>query len=222
MAVNLNYATVAEVREQLGGKKREDDDLVIKFMINAAAQMINNILGHPYGFIAGTSATSKLYVGSGYFYQLIDECVEVTKLEVKESATDDDYDEWSSGDYLTASGSPRNPNFNDVPYTLLITDPTGDEDIFTRGDFYGNDWMRRGAPTVRVTAKWGYAETIPYDIKEATIAQVARWYKRSEASWQDIARRREEGQLKYADLDQDIQMMLMSTRYYTPQLARRF
>lgn len=39
---------------------------------------------------------------------------------------------------------------------------------------------------VKITGKFGYSTTVPDDIKEATITQVVRWFKRSQQAFTDV------------------------------------
>ena len=224
--VNLAYASVREIKEQLGGKLSNDDDLLIKALRNSSARYINHYLGYPDGFLALEEATTRVYPGSGKTHQHIDPCIEVTAVAVKDSPTSDSYDAWTSSDYVVASGSPIYPDFNSTPYTLLLVDPAGSESYFTSGNYYGPQGFPIGrssatTPTVQVTARWGYADTIPEDIKEACIAMTARLYKRGEASWEDTTASRDQGQLVYRRVDHDIEQLLIATRYYRPALAGR-
>jgi len=226
MTVNLDYCTPEDVRKQLGGKQAQDTDLLIKTLIQACARHINRLLGKPMGFIAEAAASARIFPGSGRTYQYIDDCISITLVEVKDSPTDDTYTAWTSDDWTAASGDPHYPEFNDLPYDMLLINPSGDEACFTSGGYYGPRGFppyTAGAatPTVRVTARWGYAASVPEDIKQATIAQTARWYKRAEAAWDDVTARREEGQLVYRELDPDIQSMLLNGKYWQPQLGRR-
>jgi len=227
MAVNLDYCTAAEVRAQMGNKLGQADDLLIGVMIQACARAINSLLGKPLGFIAEATASARIYPGSGMPYQYIDECISITSVAVKDSVTDSTYTAWTTGDWIAATGDPAYPDFNTLPHDLLLIAPGGNESWLTSGAYCGLNGFTplhggaTSAPTLQVTAKWGYAATIPADIKQATIAQTARWYKRSEAAWEDVTARREEGQLVYRELDPDIQAILLQGRYWKPALGRR-
>lgn len=225
MTVNLAYCTPAEVRAQLGGKKAQDDDLLLKSMIAACARHINQLLGKPLGFIAESTASVRIYPGSGRSYQYIDECISITTVAAKNSPTDSTYTAWTAADWLAARGDPECPEFNATPYDILLINPAGVETWFPAGGYYGPRGFPPtvfgvSAPTVQVTARWGHAATIPEDIQQATVAQVARWYKRSEGAWEDTTSNPREGQLVYRELDPDIQAILLGGRYWRPALGR--
>ena len=215
----MAYASAADVRNQIN-KASNVDDPTITAMIAAAEMAINNFCNRPDGFVSLTTATARLYTGSGLTYQWIDECTSITKLEVKDTATDSTYTTWAATDYIKASGDPAYPNFNRTPYTLLIVDPTGDYASFTGGKFTSQRGFPpeadavRGIPTVQVTAKWGYATTVPVAIKQATITQAAIWYKRGQGAWSKVLAQNEMGQMDYDTyLDPAIKLLVQAGRY---------
>lgn len=223
-----DYATAAEVKAQpdITGATH---DTVIAAMITAASLAIDNYCNRPDGFVAlgAGAATARTYTGSGTAVQRIDECVAVTALAVKDSPTDSTYTAWAAGDYILASGDPESPNFNRTPYTLLIVDPTGDYSHFTSGQFSFRKGFRpdpdvpyRGVPTVQVTARWGYAATVPATIKQACIIQVCRWLARGGSQWADSIGSAETGTLEFRqELDPDVKMLLVGGRYVRPAIG---
>ena len=77
-----------------------------------------------------------------------------------------------------------------------------------------NPRSAHGLPTVRVTAPWGYAIATPPEIREATVMQAARWYKRMQSSMSDTLADGELGMLLYRKaLDPSIQRILVDGRY---------
>lgn len=221
------YATIAELKAEIN-KTDAGDDASLQRILDAAERNINRAVNRPDGFVADTVASARIWAGSGKPYQYIDECVEVTLVAVKESATQDAYTSWNDADWIAASGDPRSPNYNDLPYDLLVVDPTGDESIFTRGDYVTRGGFRpltewsRGVPTVSVSARWGFATTVPDDIKEAAIMQAARWYKRLQSAMSDTLASGELGTLLFRkSLDPDIRRILVDGRYMKPALGRR-
>ena len=221
----MAYATAEELRTRIG--TAVDDDTLLTALIAAAERNINRACNRPDGFLTGDAAARR-YSGSGTAYQLIDECTSVTLVEVKDSATDSDYTEWTTADWIAFRGDPRAPEFDITPYTALMVDPTGSESVFTsgafttRGGFAPTHISKRGAPTVRVTATWGYADTVPPDIREACMMQAARWFKRYESAFSDALASGELGLLLYRkSLDPDIRRILVDGRYVKPVIGRR-
>lgn len=233
----MAYCTVAELKSSMQ-KTDAGDDVLLGRIIEGAERKINRLCNRPDGFEADTVASARYYKGSGKAYQLIDECVEITAVAVKDSISDDTYTTWTSpsamfagdGDWYPGTGDPDDPQFNALPYTLLFVDPNGDQAWFTGEDSVMKKRGRnaRGlsllarVPTVRVTARWGYATTVPYDIVEATAMQASRWYKRLQSSMADTLASTDLGALLYMQkLDPDIAGILLDGRYVKPAVGRR-
>jgi len=232
------YATVIEFRNEVQVTK-ETDDWEIAAILDAAKGAIDNVCNRPDGFLAWPTASDRYYTGSGLTYQWIDECTAVTAVAVKDSPSDDedDYTSWTVGtvgtttdaDVFPASGEPRAPDFNSTPYTFLIIGPNGDYSTFTSGQFTHRRGFRpfttraKGTPTVKVTARWGYSDTIPYTIKQACLMQAARWYQRLKSSMADTLAGPEFGKLMFRKvLDPDIELLLVQGRYVKPAVGRRY
>jgi len=214
----MAYATAAELRDRIG-KVSADKDILLTALIAASERSINMFTNRPDGFEADAVVSARLYSGSGKSYLLIDECAEITSVGVKESVTDTTYTSWGAGDWLGFYGDPDNPNFQPLtqsrPYNAIMVDPTGDESVF-----YCGKYGRRGTPTVQVTAKWGFASTVPVDIREACLMQATRWYKRFEGAMSDALASGELGQLLYRQmLDPDVKHILVNGRYVKPSVG---
>jgi hypothetical protein len=204
------YATIDELKAQVN-KEYDDDDTVLTAIITAASRAIDNYCNRINdGFVAASSASARVFPGSGKAYQFIDECIEIETVGVKDSATDETYTTWTTDDWIGATGEPKMPNFNRVPYNfIMIRLDTGSYTYFPKSPF----------PIVQVTAKWGYAEVVPSSIKQATITTAARWYKRGQSSWADTLASGDFGQLQFRKvLDPDVQMMLRAGRYVRPAI----
>ena len=231
------YATASELRAQID-KTSTADDTQLEEILSAATRTIDRFCNRPDGFVSAAAASARYFVGSGDTIQWIDECASVTAVAVKDSPSDDedDYTSWTLGtvgsttdaDVFPASGDPIAPDYNSTPYTFLVIGPNGSYSVFTggsfttRGGFRGIGSRTRGTPTVKVTAKWGFATTVPADIKEACIMQSARWYKRLQSAMADTAASTEMGTLLYRQsLDPDIALILKSGRYVKPAVGRR-
>ena len=235
------YATLIEARMDID-MASITNDLTVARALDGAARTINQFCGRPDGFFADVTANAKYYNGRGRSHLYIDECVEITEVAVKDSASDTTYTAWNSpttalagdGDWVACAGDPDDPEYNLFPWTLLIVDPNGDESIFIDGAIGNRGGRARapGAPTVRVTARWGYSATIPDDIKTAnimvsgdgrvTIVQAARWYKRLQGGMSDTLASADIGQLMFRQvIDPDVALILVQGRYVVPTLARR-
>jgi len=223
----MAYATFTEFKEHTTLRDTSGDNQAsVERLLDAASRNIDRFCNRPDGFEADSSASARTYAGSGTPYQRIDECIEITLIAVKDSATDDSYTSWGDDDWVAYTGDPRRPDFNRLPYTGIMVDPTGGESVFTSGKFTTRAGFRpttevyRGVPTVQVTAKWGYSEDIPEDIKMACIMQAARWFKRMQGNMADAVASGDFGMMMYVQqLDPDIQQLLIAGRYVRPAVG---
>lgn len=222
-----DYATLAELKLRLNISSADSDrDTALEAMLDAAAAAIDRYCNRPDGFVADSTASARVYPGSGAAVQRIDECVAITTVAVKDSTTDDDYTDWAATDWQAFRGDPNYPDFNTLPYTMLMVTADGDYAVFTSGRYRSRGGFRpytlsdRRVPTVQVTAKWGYAVTCPAQITEATVLQAARWWKRAQSSWADTLGNADVGTLMYRkSVDPDLQMMLDNGRFVRPSIG---
>lgn len=209
----MTWASVTELRSQIGRTSTlSDTDLTT--LLTAAENTITRFCNRQ-SFLADSVASARLYSGSDKDYLTIDETPEITAVGAKESIGDTTFTAWATTDWLAYSGSRRFPNFNSVPYTGLMVNPNGDYSRFFRGSV-------SGFPMIQITAKWGAYLTIPDELKEASIMQAVRWFKRLEGAMSDALASGELGQLLYRQsLDPDIKMILVNGRYVKPTVGRR-
>lgn len=221
----MAYATVSDLKDHIG-KTLDTDDLVLQQLLDRASDLIDDLCHREIGgFQADAIASARTYSGSGAAVQWMNECVEVTLVEVKDSPTDDTYTAWAAADWVAATGDPKRPNFNRTPYRFLLALPTGDYSRFTSGKYVHRPGFRPiepprtefGVPTVRITARWGYADQVPGPIVQAVIAQASRWFKRGQGAYGDVLSTGELGQMFYQKkLDPDIANMIEGGRFIVP------
>lgn len=204
------YATASELSTQTGVDLTKYQTQV-EALLDAASEAINNQCHRKDGFVADTVASTRLFAGSGQSIQMIDECVEITAVAVKRSLTDSVYTTWSATDWLAFGGSYKRPDFNVLaydeprPYTGLMVAINGNHSVFTSGQTNTgregfpplNNYRAIGQPTVQVTAKWGYAVTVPNAIKQATLIHAARFFKRGQAQWADALANADFGEVRF-------------------------
>lgn len=212
----MAYATPDELRRQIEIPLAEGDQDVLEDLLTAATEAINNYCNRAEGFGAADTATPRFYAGTGRSYLAIDDCIAVTEVATKTHPTDTAYVALDSDAWMPFSGDSRRPNFNAVPYTKIMLYGTGyvgfprhpDDDPLTFG------------PTVRVTARWGTGAAVPAVVKQATITQASRWYKRAQGAWGDAIGSPEMGQTFYRKvIDPDIQFMLQRGRLIAPSIG---
>ena len=230
------YATTADIRDRID-KTGTADDAILDALLSAASRAIDGYCNRPDGFVAISTATARYYPGSGKSYQWIDECVSVTAVAVKSSASDEEnqYTAWTVGtigtttgaDVFPATGDPEYPIFDRLPINLLIIGANGDYPVFPSGQFRTRGGFRpasdsvRGVASVKTTAKWGHSIIVPANVKEAAIVQASRWFKRGQSAWADATVNSNFGILLYRkSLDPDLQAMLMEARLVKPAIGR--
>lgn len=216
----MAYATIAECKE-VGFLNIPNTtyNTSLGLVLNAAQKAIDRACHMPDGFVALSTATARYWSGSGGPVQRIDECIEITEVAVKEAPDDTSYVAWvKDTDYTYGCGDPeRSPNFNETPYEWIMTLPQGDYTTFINGLYrYDRDddlvpgTSKRAVPTIKVTAKWGHATTVPDDIKLATIMQTIKWFKRMQGAMTDALAPTNFGTLLYTQpIDPDIKRILI-------------
>lgn len=221
-----SYASVLELRG-VSNQLTNVDDFEIQIALDAAKYAIDNYTNHPLGFVAQTTATSRLYSGGSNSYLMIDECTSITSVEVKDQPTSTTYTAWDAGDWIACTGDPDEPDFNSQPYDMVIVSGIGTPRYFHGGSLF--EWrdaddersLLRRLPNVRITATWGYSVSCPPSVKLATIAQATRWLKRGQSAWADTLASSDFGTPQYRKpLDPDIQMMLVNARLVKPATGR--
>jgi hypothetical protein len=213
-----DYATLEDLQEipKFDVTKYAD---ICQFMLDSAAKHIDSITHRHW--LAQSTASARLFTGSNSQIIEIDENTSVTALGFKYNFSDATYTTMATTDYIAFSGSNDSPNFNDKPYTKLMINPNGDFAYFpfvsAFGSAFGNGWytdereLKRipAYPSIQVTAKWGYADTVPDTIKHCTILQATRWIKRAQGVYGDAIGNIDTGQILYVNkMDKDMQAML--------------
>lgn len=215
------YCTKEEIQAETGLDPTKYGTAA-QMMINAASRAIDNYCKRPMGFVADIDASTRDYVSNGDNWIAIDECVEITSVAVKTSYDASTFTSWAATDWIAYSGANKSPNFNDRPYSRIMCNPSGAYTYFVRGgtgsypqyDYKGyysdtNQSEVILVPTVRVTARWGYAEDVPNEISQACIIQASRWIKRAQSAWADAIGNETTGELRFTrNLDPDIKFLL--------------
>ena len=230
------YETVENLMLQINMTKTGKEG-VLAIILDAASRGIDRFTNRPDGFRAASNATPRLYRGSGRNWQNIDECVAVELVEVKESVDNTAYTAWAAGDWIAISGDPQDPDFNSTPFDAVMVDPTGDQAWFTGTISQRDTYFRAAdiphssrdiqqatraqAPTVRVTARWGYATQTPDSIRQACAMQAAKWFKRLEGNMASALANTELGTLElFKTLDPDVEFLLSLGRFIKPATGR--
>ena len=172
-------------------------------LVTRASRLIDRLTGREDGAYGISTATARTFDGSGLSMQWVDEMAAApTLVEVDETGAFA-YVTWAASDYLLW---PYNAAAQSRPYLRLDVDlMNGDKAI----------WYRF-PKSVRITAKWGYSTTPPQEIRQATIIQVTRWFKRAQQAYQVTGAILELGQLRYVrELDPDVSLIIDHYRRVT-------
>lgn len=212
-----DYITKDELKTRIE-KTLADDDALLAVLVTAASRAVDGYCNRPDGFVALTNAAARVYVGRGMPYLYIDETPTITAVAVKTAVENVAYVAWVTptalvhGDWVGFRGEWEEPDFNGAPYQGIMVTPAGNHGSFLNGIGEGSS-----IPTVQVTAKWGYATTVPPVVKEATGIIAARWYKRGQSAWADTLAMAEFGIAEFRKLvDPDVQFMLSLNRLVRP------
>jgi len=188
-------------------------------VLTAISRKMDNFTRRPDGYVALDTAELRYFSGAGKQWVRIPECTSVTLVAMKESYTDTTYVAMTTpsalyagdGDWMPSAGSYAYPNFGRTPYTMLMMDPNGDYEVFLKS--YGN-------PNLQITAKWGYATTVPDDIKEACLAQTTILWKRFQGSMSSRLATQDLGSIAYrirqAAFTKDIKELLVDSGWALP------
>jgi hypothetical protein len=204
IASTVRYATAAELRSRLDVAATVHDT-VLNNVLEAASRAIDGVCNRPDGFLALTTATERNYRGDGERHLGIDECVEITA--VVETDSDGVETALDADDYEPYRGSYEFPVFS-APYTAIMR---VDEETWTDDEGYASYsvFTKSRRPNWSVTARWGYADAIPALVREATVAQAARWWMRGRSAWSDVVIAADGKWMAYRQtVDPDIAMML--------------
>ncbi|MCK6581196.1 MAG: hypothetical protein L6Q98_24155 [Anaerolineae bacterium] len=214
-----DYTTVQRLRAAMGSEVSGTTDDVLARLITAVSRLIDRACNRPDGFVAADAPSAREYAGTGEAVLSIDECLSVSLVEAKDDPAEAAYTAWTADDWRAFSGDALAPDFTRTPYTALMTLPGGDHPVFPSGMRAGRSGSRTlSAPTVRVTARWGYGEIAPPEIETTCIIQAARWYKRGLTAFQDRAGGGELGALTYRrGLDPEAWAILEGGRYVRPR-----
>jgi hypothetical protein len=188
-------------------------DTVIEGLILSVSGWIDQYCRRPDGFEAVTTATAREYVGRSKSWALIDECVQVTLVEVRHR----DETAWTalaSGDWMAFAGHPSAPKPNLGRFEGLMLRPRAAWRNFPDGGD-GEDGV---ATTVRVTARWGYADSVPDAIKQACTIQVVREFKRGQSAFNDAVGNGEQGMMQYLGADPLVTSILKQGRFVRPMV----
>jgi hypothetical protein len=204
-----NYATIPEFKEQMSEVPWDDSyETIIKAMLERASRQIDRLIKRWPGFFYAKTESTRYFTGRGDSELWISEAplataptsVAVAESGVVDDSTDSggDYTAWASNDYLLW---PYNAVQHSEPFLRLDIDVLNG----TKAIWYA---YPKG---IKIVGKFGFATTTPPDIKQATLVQCIRWFKRAQQAYADTGAILDLGQLRYVQkLDPDVENTIMN------------
>jgi hypothetical protein len=119
----------------------------LNFFIETAEKIIEKLTGRV--FIADETAVARTFGGNGQSTMMIDDCIEITKLEIGDDDYGGTFTEIDAGGIDGYFPLPENYAEKGIPITR----------VYLRANSF-----TRGIKNNRITAKWGYSQYCPADI----------------------------------------------------------
>lgn len=200
-----NYCTAEEIKAAMPDTTWDSsyDAEFIRLAV-AASRAIDRFTKRPPGFWYVSVDETRYFDGSGSGGLWIGYLAAApTSVSVAESGDVADgadaggtYTAWAASDYLLW---PYNAAYDSEPYRRIDIDGMNG----SKSGWY------RFAKAVKIVGKFGWATAVPAEIKEITIIQAARWFKRGQQAYQDTGAVSDLGQLQYVQkLDPDIAVLI--------------
>jgi hypothetical protein len=159
MAITQGYCSLSDVKAALRITDSVDDSL-LEMAVESASRLID---GYTYRYFYNAGTATRDFVAEDSYLTIIDDLISITELKTTDEIGSD-YVTWSAADYQLRPVNGRIDGLV-VPYTSILS--TDDLLFNTKGE----------QALVRVTGTWGWS-AIPIAIKQATIIQSSRIYKR--------------------------------------------
>jgi hypothetical protein len=193
MAISNGYATLTEVKAALRITDSVDDSL-LEMAIESASRLIDGYTTR-YFYNAGTATRN--FVAEDSYLTIIDDLISLSELKTTDEIGSE-YVTWGTADYQLQPVNGRIDGLA-VPYNSILST---DDLLFNK---LGEQAL------VRVTGVWGWA-AIPIAIKQATIIQSSRIYKRLDSPL-GVAGFGDLGAIRVGrSLDPDVEQLVMPYR----------
>lgn len=159
MAITNGYCTLADVKAALRITDSVDDSL-LEMAVESASRLVD---GYAYRYFYNAGTATRDFVAEDSYLVLIDDLISISELK----ATDEigsEYVVFTASDFQLRPVNGKQDGLT-VPFTSILST---DNLLF---NLYGEQAL------VRVTGVWGWP-AVPIAIKQATIIQASRIYKR--------------------------------------------
>lgn len=176
-------------------------DNVLNTLASAASRELDRYLATPTGFWRTETSSVRYFNGNN-----------TDKLYVDKFSGNPLFVGYSDNgvvDNVSGTGG----SYNNLPDTDYFTFPFNSVDDIRFGiqldALNGNHARFFNYPRcVKIGAYWGH-RTVPDEIKQATVTQAVRWYKRGEQSFADVGAIKDLGQIKYMKgIDPEVEMLV--------------
>jgi hypothetical protein len=193
MAITNGYATLSETKAALRITDSVDDSL-LEMAIESASRLID---GYTYRYFYNAGTATRDFVASDSYLTIIDDLISLSELKTTDEIGSV-YVTWGTADYQLRPVNGKQDGLN-VPYTSILST---DDLLF---NILGEQAL------VRVTGVWGWS-AVPIAIKQATIIQSSRIYKRLDSPL-GVAGFGDLGAIRVGrSLDPDVEQLVMPYR----------
>ena len=193
MAITNGYAALSDVKAALRIQDSVDDSL-LEMAIESASRLID---GYTYRYFYNAGTATRNFVAEDSYLTIIDDLISISELKTTDEIGSD-YVTWTAADYQLQPVNGRIDGLS-VPYTSILST---DNLLFNK---LGEQAL------VRVTGVWGWS-AVPIAIKQATIIQSSRIYKRLDSPL-GVAGFGDLGAIRVGrSLDPDVEQLVMPYR----------
>lgn len=212
------YATVAELKQriQITRTLTTAQQEMLEALLEGVGECIERMCKRESFVVEDEDAYTKHFASSGGTHIRIPPCIEVEEVEVDDEVlTSPSSSLARDGDWIPCTGDPSQPDYNSLPYTLIVLDWKGSYTSFP-------DPTVSRPPVVKVTAVWGESAEVPPDIREAVLMQAARWYKELQGAMDGALATDELGRIVYRKgLSSSVQQILVDGGWVLPLYGGR-
>lgn len=185
----LDYCTLIELKQAVpdgtGNSSQWGSayDALLTALITRASRALDLYCNRKNGAFNVGADTQRYYDGHkaitrqigtvNYPFLKIDELAQApTSVEVSQTGLAADFVAWQTSDYILW---PYNAADDGYPYWAILAD------VLNGTKYYFYWWPRN----VRITGRFGFSTSVPDAVKQATIIQAIRWFKRGQDQYQD-------------------------------------
>jgi len=193
MAITNGYAALSDVKAALRIQDSVDDSL-LEMAIESASRLID---GYTYRYFYNAGTATRNFVAEDSYLTIIDDLISISELKTTDEIGSE-YVTWTAADYQLQPVNGRIDGLS-VPYTSILS---------TDNLLFNNQGEQA---LVRVTGVCGWS-AVPIAIKQATIIQSSRIYKRLDSPL-GVAGFGDLGAIRVGrSLDPDVEQLVMPYR----------